>query len=215
MIRWLLQSTLCLILCPLLAAQEVAPPATPAPATATHSRTVRIKKDTPVTLRLEQIISSADAKVGDKVHFTLMGDLVADGQLIAPAGTSLFSTITFARPKADHWGRVVFSIPEIDFGHGKQLQLTDADPQLRKDNRELGVILLTMIILTSPISVPMYLSNMAERSHQPQPAVKTGKKREPQEQIYQEGRQFHYFVQHTLKIHMDQLGISNASAQVQ
>jgi hypothetical protein len=224
MIRWLLQSMLCLILCPLLVAQQVAAPAQtadapqstkPVPATASPSRTVRIENGALVALRPEQSISSADARAGDKVRFTLVNDLVADGVLIVPAGTSFYSTITSAHPKdADHYGRLSFSFTEPDLGHGKRLRLIDELSKEQKDIRddERGWLIIEIVAVTILLPlIPFVLASDAAHPHPHQAKYKPM----PRDLYYPKGKVVKFYVQHTLKIRTDQLAASNAPAPVQ
>jgi hypothetical protein len=48
-------------------------------------------------VRLDSSVSSKTAQVGDRVAGTLAEDLVADGQVVAPRGTRVWSQVTFAR----------------------------------------------------------------------------------------------------------------------
>src|SRR5271157_2520389 len=154
----LLQSMLCLILCPLLVAQQVAPPASksmsqlplPPPTANSPTRTVRIPMDTLVVLRLEQRISTADAKQGDKVHFTLANDLAAGGQVVIPAGTSCDLTITGvwrATPENPYQTPgILFSDPELDLGHGQMVRLTNTNYAMRHDESD-GVTRRDVILI--------------------------------------------------------------------
>jgi hypothetical protein len=98
MIRNLLQAALCAILCPALAAQEVAPqtPASaetktemPAAATAEPAQVpefVTIPKNTEIWLVEVDSVSSATAKKGQPVRIEVSKDLVIDGRVVIPKG---------------------------------------------------------------------------------------------------------------------------------
>jgi hypothetical protein len=213
MIRWLLQSTPCLILCPLLAPQQVSisdAPAdtsqtsTPVPVTPELSRTVRIKNDTLVLLRPEQDISSADLRVGDKVRFTLENDIVADGEVVVRAGTTFYSTITSVRPKTeDRDGQLGFSFTEPELGHGKRLRLIDETTKERKDIRDEEIFWLTYgtIILAPFIVIELGYAAL----HPRQTFIRKDVKRKPQDMSYPKGKVIKFYVQKTMKIRMDQL----------
>jgi hypothetical protein len=136
MIRELLQSALCLTLCPLLVAQQANEPGTVTqakPETTTGnqpkpSKVVRIPADSSVRLRLEQQISSADAHVGERVRFTIEGGLEVGNRIVVPDGTAFFATVTAVRARTtDHYGEVRFSDPELDLGSGQRIRLTGSE----------------------------------------------------------------------------------------
>jgi hypothetical protein len=54
---------------------------------------------TPVRLRLNRTISSAEAHVGDTVDFEALDDITVNGTLVIPKGGLAFATVTEAQPK--------------------------------------------------------------------------------------------------------------------
>jgi hypothetical protein len=54
---------------------------------------------TPVRLRINRTISSADAHVGDTVDFEVLDDITVNGVLVIPKGGLAFATVTAAQPK--------------------------------------------------------------------------------------------------------------------
>jgi hypothetical protein len=58
-----------------------------------------LEDETPVRLRLNRTISSADAHVGDTVDFETLDDITVNGTLIIPKGGLAFATVTEAQAK--------------------------------------------------------------------------------------------------------------------
>jgi hypothetical protein len=58
-----------------------------------------LEDDTPVRLRLNRTVSSADAHVGDTVDFETVDDITLNGTLVIPKGGLAFATVTEAQPK--------------------------------------------------------------------------------------------------------------------
>ena len=54
---------------------------------------------TPIRLRFNRTVSSADAHVGDTVDFEVLQDLSVNGTLVIPKGGLAFGTVTEAQPK--------------------------------------------------------------------------------------------------------------------
>jgi hypothetical protein len=54
---------------------------------------------TPIRLRFNRTVSSADAHVGDTVDFEVLQDLSVNGTLVVPKGGLAFGTVTEAQPK--------------------------------------------------------------------------------------------------------------------
>jgi hypothetical protein len=58
-----------------------------------------LEEETPVRLRLNRTISSADAHVGDTVDFETLDDITVNGTLVIPKGGLAFATVTEAQAK--------------------------------------------------------------------------------------------------------------------
>jgi hypothetical protein len=58
-----------------------------------------LEDETPVRLRLNRTISSADAHTGDTVDFETLDDVTVNGTLVIPKGGLAFGTVTDAQPK--------------------------------------------------------------------------------------------------------------------
>ena len=96
-------AALCLVICPLLVAQQPATPAATTPgaeaqASSTPPPPVTLLDGTPVKLRLSQSISSADAKVGQEVPFEVVEDVKVDDAIVLAKGATAIANVT----EADH-----------------------------------------------------------------------------------------------------------------
>jgi hypothetical protein len=58
-----------------------------------------VRRRTPVRLRLNRTISSADAHVGDTLDFEVLDDLTVNGVLVIPKGGLAIATVTEAQAK--------------------------------------------------------------------------------------------------------------------
>jgi hypothetical protein len=247
MMKRLLQPALCLIFCPMIMAQQGETSATgskaklPKPdqanAAAKPSRTVRIPMDTLVTVRLEQRISSGDSHVGDRIRFSLVDDLVVDGYVVVPAGTSCYANITHvwrSRPKEpSRGGELAFSDPKLELGHGKTIHLIEYsydERHLDEETYSLKHPKMFLAFIAEPFWAPyMLLENKirktkGEREWNKNPEYKEEKRKleevarknwVPHDTVYPVGRLFDYYVQREIDIRMDRLAISNPLINLQ
>lgn len=95
------------------ASAQAAAPQTPAASTAQQSAVQEqatqtdfiskkgfvLEDETPVRLRLNRTISSADAHVGDTIDFETLDDITVNGTLVIPKGGLAFATVTEAQAK--------------------------------------------------------------------------------------------------------------------
>jgi PEGA domain len=84
------------------AAQQPAQPAMPEQVTQTDFTSKKglvLEEETPVRLRLNRTISSADAHLGDTVDFETLDDITVNGTLVIPKGGLAFATVTEAQAK--------------------------------------------------------------------------------------------------------------------
>jgi hypothetical protein len=95
------------------ASAQAAAPKTPAASTAQQSAVQEqatqtdfvskkgfvLEDETPVRLRLNRTISSADAHVGDTIDFETLDDITVNGTLVIPKGGLAFATVTEAQAK--------------------------------------------------------------------------------------------------------------------
>ncbi len=85
----------------LIAQQPAQPPvqAQPTQTDFTSTKGFVLEDETPVRLRLNRTISSADAHVGDTVDFEVLDDITLNGTLVIPKGGLAFATVTEAQAK--------------------------------------------------------------------------------------------------------------------
>lgn len=82
--------------------QQPAQPAVQEQATQTDFTSKKgfvLEDETPIRLRLNRTISSADAHVGDTVDFETLDDITVNGTLVIPKGGLAFATVTEAQAK--------------------------------------------------------------------------------------------------------------------
>jgi PEGA domain-containing protein len=78
------------------------PPAQPADTGSSNFTSAKgfvLEDGTPVRMRINRTISSADAHVGDTVDFEILQDISVNGTLVIPKGALAFATVTQAQPK--------------------------------------------------------------------------------------------------------------------
>jgi hypothetical protein len=84
------------------AAAPQAPVANDQPAktsTVTSTKGFVLEDGTPVRLRINRTVSSADSHVGDTIDFEVLEDVVVNGTLVAPKSGLAFATVTEAQAK--------------------------------------------------------------------------------------------------------------------
>ncbi|HKH98901.1 MAG TPA: PEGA domain-containing protein [Candidatus Sulfotelmatobacter sp.] len=81
--------------------KAVQPPAQQVPETSnfTSAKGFVLEDGTPVKMRINRTISSADAHLGDTVDFEVLQDISVNGTLVIPKGGLAFATVTQAQPK--------------------------------------------------------------------------------------------------------------------
>lgn len=87
MIRRLFQSAVCLALPPMLVAQQSA-----------QVTSIRLEKDTEIHLRLDQDVSSASVREGDRVRYVVVDDVRVNGVIVIPAGAAAYQKVTLVQP---------------------------------------------------------------------------------------------------------------------
>src|SRR5712692_7779130 len=85
------------------------------PSNFTSAKGFVLEDTTPVRLRLNRTISSADSHVGDTVDFEVLQDISVNGTLVIPKGGLAFGTVTAARPtrKLARGGKLEFRIDNV------------------------------------------------------------------------------------------------------
>jgi len=79
--------------------QKPAAPEEPIPTNFTSSKGFVLEDATPLKLRINRNISSADAHVGDTVDFEVLQDVSVNGTLVIPKGSLAYATVTEAQAK--------------------------------------------------------------------------------------------------------------------
>src|SRR5580700_9589671 len=84
-----------------------------------------LEDKTPVRLRLNRTISSAEAHVGDTVDFEVLDDITVNGTLVIPKGGLAFATITEAQPKRRmaRGGKLDMNIDYVKLASGEKAAL--------------------------------------------------------------------------------------------
>lgn len=84
-----------------------------------------LEDETPVRLRLNRTISSADAHVGDTVDFEVLDDITVNGTLVIPKGGLAFATVTEAQAKRRmaRGGKLDVNIDYVKLASGEKAAL--------------------------------------------------------------------------------------------
>jgi len=95
----------CLIVSPSLMAQETAQTSTQSPANSSTQAAPRkdggviLQDGTPIRMRINRTVSSADARVGDQVDFEVLDAVKVGDFVVVPQGGVALATVTEAQPK--------------------------------------------------------------------------------------------------------------------
>ena len=84
-----------------------------------------LEDETPVRLRLNRTVSSADAHVGESVDFEVLDDITVDGTLVIPKGGLAFATVTEAQAKRRmaRGGKLDINIDYVKLASGEKAAL--------------------------------------------------------------------------------------------
>jgi hypothetical protein len=107
---------------PAAAPAEPPPPVTVQPVT---PAVLALHDATPIRLRLNRNVTSADAKAGDTVDFEILDDLTIDGVLVIARGGTAIGTITEAEQKKRmaRGGKLGFNIDYVRLLNGSKVAL--------------------------------------------------------------------------------------------
>ena len=120
MISKLFASVLCIVLSPLLVAQQAA--------------NINIPKDTKIELVSLERVSSKAALRGATVRFAVARDVAIGGVLLLPAGTPVFETVTKVVSVAGKRpGSLRIRIREIAIPGNSLIRLTNSDPKYPRE----------------------------------------------------------------------------------
>lgn len=126
--RATLQSALCLVLSPLLVAQQAVPtPASP------HAPSITIPKDTKIELIAMESISSETAIKGSTVRFEVANDISVNGLIVLWAGTPVTGKVTKVRRGTAYrqWAVLKIRVNAVTLTNGPTLRLTRSRPRNR------------------------------------------------------------------------------------
>jgi hypothetical protein len=100
------------------------PPDTQTSATSTTTRFV-LEDGTPIKLVLAQTISSSDASVGQTVSFEVVEDVLVDGIVVVPKGSTAWATVTAAEHKKTmgRGGKLDMNIDKVRLADGSKTLL--------------------------------------------------------------------------------------------
>ena len=99
-------------------------PASPAASLSTPDKPI-LEDGTPVKLRINQTISSADAKEGQRVDFEVLEEIRVSGLLVIPKGGIAWATVTEAQPKRrmGRAGKLDINIDSVRLVDGEKVAL--------------------------------------------------------------------------------------------
>jgi hypothetical protein len=101
-------------------------PAAAAPSQAARATAVfRLEDGTPLKLRLQRTISSADAHVDDRVDFDVLEEIKVNDVLVIPKGSVAWGTVTEAQPKRRmaRGGKLNVNIDAVRLADGEKVPL--------------------------------------------------------------------------------------------
>jgi hypothetical protein len=155
MIRKLLSSVVCLVLAPILVAQQAAAPGA-----------ITVPKDTRIEIVALDRITSESAMTGSEVRFAISKDVVVDGRTVLPAGTPVTGILTkVVKAKSPKQvGKLQVRIRAVAVGNNWKLPLTSSDPSSRETPREKfndgAINTLEVIggIVLLPLELPMAIA---------------------------------------------------------
>lgn len=102
-----------------------APGLAAAQATAPAQTHITVPSGTPIRLQLAETISTANARVGQRVPFLVVEDVVLDGVTVIPAGTVVTGAVTKVSEKrpAAMPGKLAVSVDSLTLDDGQELRL--------------------------------------------------------------------------------------------
>lgn len=85
----------------------------------------RLQDGTPVRLRLQRTISSAEAQVDERVDFDVLDEVKVNGALVIPKGSVALGTVTAAQPKRRmaRGGKLDINIDSVRMANGEAVAL--------------------------------------------------------------------------------------------
>lgn len=133
-----------IFLCEACFAQAPTPEVSTAPATSANPA-LQLIDGTPIRLRTNQDISSADAKVGDRVLFRVVEDVKAGDLIVIHRGAEAWGLVSAVQLKGrkGHGGRLDVEVKSVHLLSGEDAALR-ADERVRGKNVSMGREMLEM-----------------------------------------------------------------------
>ncbi len=103
--------------------------------------TVSMRRDTPVDLRLEESVSSASARPGDRVVFTVAEDVrVGGSRVVVRRGSAAWGRINSATPRSRmaRDGRLEIQLEAVCLADGSQVPLRGSPESAASGSRQSG-----------------------------------------------------------------------------
>jgi len=171
---------------PLVVAQQTAP-------TSNGPSTVVIPQDLQVELRLTEGLSTVTDRKGYEVHLAVASDVVADGIVVARAGTPVTVKLTHAG------SRIEFSEPKLTIG-GREVRLSDLTSGQRGElGAEKGAAIGIAIFAAPVIAIGLPIQAVLGVRH----AIHDAHKREPKRYVFMEkGETFTYYTRDRTRVKM-------------
>ena len=93
------------------------------------AKTLLLLDSTPVRMKLDKVLSSADAKVGDEVSLEVSEDVIIDGFLVIPIGANAMGVVNEAEPKRalGRGGKLGILVRSVRLANNDQAVLRSGD----------------------------------------------------------------------------------------
>jgi hypothetical protein len=111
----------------------------------TSAQTLLLLDSTPIHMKIGKTISSADARVGDEVHFTVSEDVVVGGFLLIAKGSSADGVVNEAEPRKalGRGGKLSVIIQRVRLADNQTVGLR-SDTEGKGSNSTAGVVVPLM-----------------------------------------------------------------------
>ena len=127
--------------------------------TSTPKEGFLLQDGTPIRLRLQRTISSADAQVNEQVDFEVLDEVKVNGAVIIPKGSVAWGTITAAQSKRRmaRGGKLDLNIDAVRLGDGEKaaLRAVRSGAGANHAGTMAGAMVATAIFV--PLAAPLFL----------------------------------------------------------
>lgn len=115
-----------------------------------------IKAGTVVPMKANNTIYAKNAEIGDNVKFTVISDVVSNGDVVIHAGTQAFGKVTQAKKSslAGTKGRLSIKMDYVLLDDGTKVYLTGGDINICGKNRTPLSVTLTVLCVWPCIFIP-------------------------------------------------------------